>query len=103
MQPTRQILKIQWAAQPMPIADIHGRVGIGVRLVSATAADVGMFFTIIDRATVVAGLAGVVGANLVDGHTGLNRLVGHEGFKLKERPIVPILTGVRFGFLALFR
>ncbi|EHQ53791.1 hypothetical protein ECTPHS_14081 [Ectothiorhodospira sp. PHS-1] len=59
MQPARQILKIQRAAQPMPVADIHGRVGTGVRLVSTTGADVGMFFTIIDRTTAVAGLAGV--------------------------------------------
>jgi hypothetical protein len=47
MRPAHRYLKPQWAAQPMPVANVHRSIGIGVRLVSAPRADIGMFLSFI--------------------------------------------------------
>jgi len=52
MPPARSSMKNQRAAQPIPIPDIQRSIGIGVRLVSAPPADVGMFSTLVDRPAV---------------------------------------------------
>lgn len=47
MRPAHQSIKLQWAAQSIPIPNVLGCIGIGVRLMSAPGADVGMFMTFV--------------------------------------------------------
>jgi len=48
MRPARWSIKNQRAAHPIPVPDIHRGIGIGVRLVSATGADVGVFMAFVN-------------------------------------------------------
>lgn len=99
MRPAHWSIKNQWAAQPIPVPDIHRGIGIGVRLVSATGTGVGVFMTFVDGATMGAGLAGVVRTNFVHRHTRSRSqcLVAYKRLQLKKRPVVPILSGIRSG------
>jgi len=103
MQPARWSIKNQRAAQPIPIPDIHRGIGIGVRLVSAPCADVGMFATFVDRPAMMAGLAGVVRTHRIHRHASSHCLVARKRLELIKRPIVPVLSGIRFGIFALLR
>jgi len=101
MQPARWSMKNQRAAQPIPIPDIHRSIGIGVRLVSAPCADVGMFLTLVDRPAPMAGLAGVVRRYRIHRHASSQGLVAHKRLQLIERPIVPVLPRIRPGVFSL--
>jgi len=101
MQPARWSMKNQRAAQPIPIPDIHRSIGIGVRLVSAPPADVGMFLTLVDRPAPMAGLAGVVRRYRIHRHASSQGLVAHKRLQLIERPIVPVLPRIRPGVFSL--
>lgn len=103
MRPAHGSIKNPWATQPIPVPDNHRGIGIGVRLVSTTGADVGVFFPGIQSTAGMAGFAGVSGVDLIHRHTGGQRLVADEPLQLMERPEIPVLSRIRFRRLALLR
>ena len=103
IRPTLWSIKNQRAAHLRPIPDVHRGIGIRVRLISASSADVGMFFSIIDITASVARLGRVVRSDRFDEDAGTGSLVPDERFKLKERPVVAVLSRVSLCCLSLLR
>src|SRR5439155_23625429 len=101
MCPVRWSLKNQRTAQPMPIADIHGRVGISMCLIGAAWAAKSVACACPKSAAAMATLAGIGRRHVFDGHPGKLCFVGDELFELEEWPVVPVLSGIRFRGLAL--
>ena len=102
IRPAQPSIKNDWAAQPLPIPDIHRGIRIGVRLIPATAG-VGVFFSRVDSAAAVTRFAGVRGRDLLYSDTGDLRFIADELLQLIERPVVTVLPCIRFRALALLR
>src|SRR5919198_5361328 len=101
MCPVRWSLKNQRTAQPLPIADIHGRIGISVCVIGTARADKAVALSGAQRTAPMAAFAGIRCWDFLDRHTGELSLVGEELFELKERPIGTILPRIRFGVVSL--
>jgi hypothetical protein len=101
MCPVRWSLKNQRTAQAVPIADILRCVGISVCMIVASWAEQRMFFSRAECPAAMTALAGVRRRHFLNRHTGQVCLVGDEVLQLEERPVVPILSGIRFRSLPL--
>ena len=97
MRPARWSIKNQRAALAVPVPDVHRGIGIGVRLVSTTCADVGVFMTFVNGTATGARLAGVARTNLIHRHARCQGLVAYKRFQLIKRPVVSIFPGIRLG------
>src|SRR5262249_47973406 len=101
MCPVRWSLKNQRTAQAVPIANLLRCVAISVCMIVAPGAEHGIFFP---RAESPAGrpvFPGVLRRHFLNRHTGQVCLVGDEVLQLEERPVVSILSGIRFRSLPL--
>lgn len=87
----------------MPISNVHRGVGIGVRLISAPSADISLFLSLVQRTAGVAGFGCVVRTHRLHFHPRCQRFVPDKPLKLVERPVVPVLSGIRLRALTLLR
>jgi hypothetical protein len=101
MCPVRWSLKNQRTAQAVPIADILRCVGISVCMIVASWAEQRMLFSRAECPAAVTARAGVRRRHFLNRHTGQVCLVGDDVLQLEERPVVPILSGIRFRSLPL--
>jgi hypothetical protein len=70
MCPVRWSLKNQRTAQPLPVADILWRVGIGVCVIIAARTDKAMLFPLAERSAAMTALARIRRRHFLDRYAG---------------------------------
>src|SRR3989442_10885241 len=99
--PVRWSLKNQQTTQPVPVADIHSRVGISVCMIGASWTHKAMALACPQRTTAMTALAGVRRRYGLDRHTCQAGFIEDELFQLEEGPVVPVLPRIYFRRLTL--
>ena len=101
MCPVRWSLKNQRTAQPLPIADIHRRIGISMCMIGAAGTGEAVSLSTPECPATVTTLARIGSRDMLDNYPNTLGLVRDELLQLESRPEVPVVACIGFGVAAL--